>query len=75
MPTTVPAGASGPAVAWTTKLAKYRPAASLMTVTLDGSDGRLRGQRTDTSPILGCRSFPPDSTLNRALAVNRIACR
>jgi hypothetical protein len=59
----------------TTKLAKYRPAASVITVTEDGAEGRLRDQRTDTSPIFGRRSFPFRSTLNRALAVNRIACR
>ena len=35
-----------------TKLAKYRPAASWITVTLDGADGSGRDQRTDTSPIL-----------------------
>ena len=58
-----------------TKLAKYRPAESLITVTLDGSNGSGRDQRTSTSPILGRRSFPAGSTLNRALAVNRMACR
>jgi len=40
---------------------------------------RLRRQRRDwrtgTSPILGRRSFPLVSTLNRALAANRMACR
>ena len=46
-----------------------------MTVTLDGADGRSRDQRTSTSPIFGNRSFPFGSTANRALAVNRIACR
>jgi hypothetical protein len=50
-------------------------AESLITVTLDGSHGSGRDQRTSTSPILGKRSFPAESTLNRALAVNRIACR
>ena len=64
-----------PGPACTTKLAKYRPAESLITVTLDGSDGSGRDHRTGTSPILGRRSFPSGSTLNRALAVNRIACR
>ncbi len=59
----------------TTKLAKYRPDASLITVTDDGAEGRFRDQRTGTSPIFGKRSFPFGSTLNRALAVNRIACR
>ena len=46
-----------------------------MTVTLDGSDGSGRDHRTGTSPIFGSRSLPLGSTLNRALAVNRIACR
>ena len=41
-----------------TKLAKYRPAASLITVTDDGSDGSGRDHRTGTSPIFGSRSFP-----------------
>ena len=66
---------SGSSPASTTKLAKYRPAASMITVTLDGSDGRSRDQRTGTSPIFGSRSFPPAVTVNRALRVNRIACR
>ena len=43
--------------------------------THDGSDGSGRDQRTGTSPILGRRSFPPVSTLNRAPAVNQMACR
>jgi hypothetical protein len=47
----------------------------LITVTRDGSGGSGRDQRTGTSPILGRRSFPLVSTLNRALAVNRMACR
>ena len=38
---------------------RYRPAASLITVTVDGSDGSARDQRTGTSPIFGRRSFPP----------------
>ena len=46
-----------------------------MTVTRDGSGGSGRDQRAGTSPILGRRSFPLVSTLNRALAVNRMACR
>ncbi len=59
----------------TTNDAKYRPAASLTTVTELGSDGRCRDQRTGTSPTFGNRSRPLGSTLNRALAVNRMACR
>ena len=47
----------------------------MITVTLDGSAGRSRDQRTATSPIFGSRSFPPAVTANRALAVNRMACR
>ena len=38
---------------------------SLITVTHDGSDGGGRDQRAGTSPILGRRSFPLVSTLNR----------
>jgi len=75
MPTTGAASGSLAGLASTTKLAKYRPAASLTTVTEDGSDGSGRDHRTGTSPILGRRSLPLPSTLNRALAVNRIACR
>jgi len=67
------ASAAGPGS--TTKLAKYRPAASLITVTLAGSQGRGRDQRTGTSPIFGRRSFPPGVILNLALAVNRTAWR
>src|ERR1035441_4707611 len=75
IPVSVPEGGSGPAAAWTTKLAKYRPAASLITVTLDGPAGSSRDQRTGTSPIFGRRSFPPAGTAKRAVRVNRIACR
>lgn len=46
-----------------------------MIATDDGSDGRLRDQRTATSPIFGRRSRPLSSTLNREFFVNRIACR
>ena len=59
----------------TTNEAKNRPAASRITVTEDGTAGRSRDQRTSTSPIFGSRSRPLSSTLNRALAVNRTACR
>ena len=65
----------GVSPACTTKLAKYRPAASRITVTDDGSEGRSRDQRTLMSPIFGNRSWPPGRILNRALAVNLIACR
>jgi hypothetical protein len=75
MPTVEPAEGRAAAVVSMTKLAKYRPAESMITVTLDGSDGKGRDQRTGTSPIFGSRSFPLGSTLNRALAVNRTACR
>jgi hypothetical protein len=69
----VPGNARGPVA--TTNEAKYLPAESLITLTEDGSDGSGRDQRTGTSPIFGRRSFPFWSTRNRALAVNRIACR
>jgi len=75
MPTTGSASGSAAGLVSTTNEAKYRPAESLMMVTLDGSDGRGRDQRTGTSPIFGSRSLPFASTLNRALAVNRMACR
>jgi len=42
-----------------TKLAKYRPAGSLMRVTDDGWDGSGRDHRTGTSPIFGSRLFSP----------------
>src|SRR5258705_13032522 len=57
-----------------TKLAKYRPAGSLITVTDDGSDGSGRDHRAATSPILGRRNFPPGVIEKRALRVNRIVC-
>jgi hypothetical protein len=47
----------------------------LITVTLDGLEGSGRDHRTGTSPTFGNRSFPLGSTLKRALAVKRIACR
>jgi hypothetical protein len=47
----------------------------LTTVTLEGSDGRSRDQRTVTSPIFGRRSFPPAVIEKRAFLVNRMACR
>jgi hypothetical protein len=75
MPVSASVAGSGSPGASTTKLAKYRPAASMITVTLDGSDGSKRDHRTFTSPIFGSRSFPPSVTQNRALRVNRIACR
>jgi len=75
IPASTPDSGSGSPAACTTKLAKYRPAASMITVTLDGSAGRSRDQRTWTSPIFGSRSFPPGVTEKRALRVNRIACR
>ena len=58
-----------------TKLAKYRPAASLITVTLDGVTGRTRDHLTFTSPIFGSDSRPLLVIFQRALAVNRMACR
>ena len=49
------------------------PAASLTTVTDDGSDGSSRDQRTSMSPTFGSRSLPSGKILNRALAVNLTA--
>src|SRR5271166_2051985 len=67
--------ASATASVWTAKLAKYRPAASLITVTLAGSEGRSRDQRTSMSPIFGRRRRPLARILNFAFAVNRTASR
>jgi len=75
MPITDSARGSMAGLVSMTKLAKYRPAESLITVTVDGSPGRGRDHRTGTSPIFGRRSFPLGRILNRALAVNLIACR
>jgi len=79
MPTSGPASGKRPASAAgsvsTTNDAKYRPAASLITVTLDGAHGSGRDHRTGTSPIFGSRSRPFGKIVNRALAVNRTACR
>ena len=58
-PASVPTSGSGSSPASTAKLAKYRPAASIITVTDDGADGTSRDHRTGTSPIFGSRSFPP----------------
>ncbi len=57
------------------KLAKYRPALSLTTVTVDGAEGSVRDHFTVRSPIFGRDSFPPGVILHLALAVNRTACR
>jgi hypothetical protein len=79
MPTSRPESpkrrASAAGSVWTTNDAKYRPAASLITVTLDGAAGSGRDHRTATSPTFGSRSRPFGKTVNRALAVKRIACR
>ena len=79
IPTSEPAAgnrsASAAGSACTTKLAKYRPAASLMIATLDGADGKLLDQRTSTSPTFGSRNFPLGSTANWAFVVNRADCR
>ncbi len=75
MPITGSVFGSGPGSTSTTKLAKYRPAASLIRVTDEGADGSGRDQRTRISPIFGSRSFPPSVIENLALRVNRIAWR
>ena len=75
MPSTGMVAGREPGSVSTTKLAKYLFAASLITVTEDGLDGSGRDHRNGTSPILGSRNLPLVSILNRALVVNRIACR
>src|SRR6202022_2733116 len=78
-PRSIPVSASvtGRISGWvsTTNDAKYRPAASLITVTEDGSAGSARDHRTRNSPILGKLNLPPSVTLNRAFFVNRMARR
>lgn len=59
----------------TTKEAKYRPALSLTTVTVDGVEGSVRDHFTLRSPIFGRRSFCPKVMDQWAFAVNRTACR
>ncbi len=58
-----------------TKLAWYRPAASLITVMLDGAEGSVRDQRTGTSPTPGRASRPLPVIFQRAFLVNRMDCR
>ncbi|MDV6283562.1 hypothetical protein [Rhodococcus jostii] len=58
----------------TTNDAKYRPAASLMIVTEDGSEGRSRDQATSNSPTFATYSFP-FGRIENPLRVSRIACR
>jgi hypothetical protein len=58
-----------------TKEAKYRPAASLMTVTEVGLVGSVRDHFTFTAPIFGRFRRPLSVMVQRALAVNRIDCR
>lgn len=59
MPTTPSVSAAVTGSVSTTKLAKYLPAASLITVTVDGTEGRLRDHLTRTSPIFGRDRSPP----------------
>lgn len=75
MPTTLSVAGSISGSVSTTNEAKYRPALSLTTVTVDGADGRERDHFTATSPTLGSRSFPPVVIFHPAFAVNRTACR
>src|SRR5690606_32139907 len=58
IPTSCVVSGSGLSSTSTTNEAKYRPAESLITVTLDGVDGSSRDQRTRTSPILERYSLP-----------------
>ena len=73
-PTAASTGGSGVSATSTTNEAWYRPAASRVTVTDDGSDGRGRDQRTFRFPIFGRARRPSGSTRKRLLAVNRAAC-
>src|SRR6476620_10702906 len=74
IPTSASSGGRGSSVVSTTNDAKYRPAASLMIVTEDGSDGRSRDQATSTSPTFATYSFP-FGRFENPLRVSRIVCR
>src|SRR5690606_40868004 len=74
IPISVSATGSGSSAVSTTNEAKYRPDASLTMVTLDGSDGRSRDQRTSISPILA-KYRRPLGRIEKRPRVNRIACR
>lgn len=75
MPHPASVSGSGSGETSTTNEARKRPDASRITVTEDGAEGSSRDQRTLTSPTFGSLSRPLPSTLNRELAVNRIARR
>src|SRR5690606_38912608 len=74
MPTSAADSGNGSTETSTTKLAKYRPAASLITVTEDGADGSWRDQRILISPILATYRRP-FGRIENPLRVNRIDCR
>jgi hypothetical protein len=74
MPIRDDASGKAASTASTTNDAKYRPAASRKTVTLDGSDGRSRDQRTRISPIFA-RCRPWLRRTENPLRVSLIACR
>lgn len=56
----------------TTKLAKYRPAASLTTVPVDGVEGSVRVHFTFRSPIFGSRSYVLTGAQVQAEAVPKL---
>jgi hypothetical protein len=58
---------------WTTNEAEKRPSVSRMTVTLDGTDGSWRDQRTWRSPTLATYSLAPCKA--NPLRVSRIDWR
>jgi hypothetical protein len=76
-PRSIPAvratGGSGARSRSTTNEAKKRPSGSRMIVTLDGTDGSSRDQRTRTSPTLATYSFAPCNA--KPLRVRRIDWR
>jgi len=73
MPVSRPQAGSGVVSRSTTNEAKYRPSGSRITVTLDGSLGRLRDQRTLISPTFAAYNRGPRR--ENPLRVSRIDCR
>ena len=72
-PTAASTAGSGTSQTSTTKQAWQRPTPSNVILTLDGSAGRGRDQRTLRSPIFRSDSLPWGRTRKRLLAVNRTA--
>ena len=74
IPTSESSSGIGSSVVSTTNDTKYRPAESLMTVTLLGSDGNSRDHTTFNSPTFAIYNGPFERSEN-PLRVSRTVCR